>query len=75
MHGVAVVHFNGIRQERLAHKRMMTPDMLEPYNESRREAFQIWGLIQPPAPLHEVEDTMEEEQDADDAEEEEQDVY
>jgi hypothetical protein len=46
---------------------MMTPDMLEP--------FQIWGLIQPPAPLNEVEGTMEEEQDADDAEEEEQDVY
>ena len=45
----------------------MTSDMLEP--------FQIWGLIQPPAPLNEVEGTMEEEQDADDAEEEEQDVY
>jgi hypothetical protein len=53
----------------------MTPDMLEQYDASRREVFQIWGLIQPPAPLNEVEGTMEKEQDTDDAEEEEQDVY
>jgi hypothetical protein len=62
---VAAAQFDRIRRERLAHKRAMTPDMLEPHNASRRDAFQIWELIRPSAPHNEG--------DADNTEEE--DVY